>query len=74
MVGHLQKLVKHGFMVVTKLEACHVPEDPAFPSPVEGYMVVFVASYERGFGTPPHRLLLSLPQYYILEVHHLSPS
>jgi hypothetical protein len=29
--GHLQKLIKHGFLAVTEHKACHVLEDPAFP-------------------------------------------
>jgi hypothetical protein len=45
-IGHLQKLVKHEFMVAAELEACRVSEDPAFPTPEEGYMVSFVAFYE----------------------------
>jgi hypothetical protein len=27
--GHLQKLMKHGFMAVVEFEVCHVPEDRA---------------------------------------------
>jgi hypothetical protein len=46
MPGHLQKLVKHEFMVMTELDACRVPEDPVFPFPGEGYVVSFVAFYE----------------------------
>jgi hypothetical protein len=60
MPGHLQKLVKYGFMAVVELEACHVLEDPVFPAPADGYMVSFVAFYERGFGTPPHQFLCLL--------------
>jgi hypothetical protein len=54
MPGHLQKLVKYGFMSAAELEACCVPEDPVFPVPADGYMVSFVAFSKRGFGTPPH--------------------
>jgi hypothetical protein len=46
MPGHLQKLVKQGFMTVVELAVCHVPEDPAFPSHAEGYVVSFMAFYE----------------------------
>jgi hypothetical protein len=46
MPGHLQKLMKYGFMAVFKLEACHVLEDPAFPGHAEGYVMSFVAFYE----------------------------
>jgi hypothetical protein len=58
--GHLQKLMKHGFMAAVKLEAYCVPEDPAFPAPMEGYVVSFVAFYERGFDMPLHRFPCSL--------------
>jgi hypothetical protein len=57
--------VKYKFMAVAKLEACHMPEDPAFPAPVDGYTASFVVFYEQGFGTPPLQFL---------ELHHLTPS
>jgi hypothetical protein len=47
-------------MVAAELEACRVLEDPAFPTPVEGYVVSFVVFDERGFIIPPHRFLRSL--------------
>jgi hypothetical protein len=47
---YLEKLMKHGFMVVAEHEACRVPEDLASRTPVEGYMVSFTAFYERGLG------------------------
>jgi hypothetical protein len=46
--------MKHGFMAATKLEACYVPEDVAFPATTKGYVVSFVAFYKRGFGMKPH--------------------
>jgi hypothetical protein len=61
-------------MVAAELEACHVPEDHTFPAPMEGYVVSFVAFYERGFGMPQHRSLHSLLWYYDHELHHLTPS
>jgi hypothetical protein len=64
MLGHLQKLDKQGFMTAVELAACHVPVDPALPAPVGGYVVSFVVFYERVFGMPPHRFLLSLLRYY----------
>jgi hypothetical protein len=72
--GHPQKLMKYGFMAAVDLEASRVPEDPVFPAPADGYMVSFVAFYERGLSTPPHWFLRSLLQYYDLELHHLTPS
>jgi hypothetical protein len=44
--GHLQKLVKLGFMTATELTACRVPEDHALPVPAEGYMVCLMAFYD----------------------------
>jgi hypothetical protein len=72
--GHPQKLMKYGFMAAVDLEASRVPEDPVFPAPADGYMVSFVAFYERGLSTPPHWFLRSLLRYYCLELHHLTPS
>jgi hypothetical protein len=46
-------------MMVLELEACRVPEDPVFPTPTEGYVVAFVAFYERRFGMPLHQFLLT---------------
>jgi hypothetical protein len=65
--------VKHRFTSVAELEACWVPEDPTFSTPVEGYVVSFTAFYEWGFGVLPHQFLCSLLQYYGLELHHLTP-
>jgi hypothetical protein len=72
--GHLQNLAKQGFMMAAKLTACRVPEDPAFLAPSEGYVVSFMALYEQRFGTPLHRFLHSLLQYYGLELHTLALS
>jgi hypothetical protein len=44
--GYLQKLVKQGFMTVAELATYHVLEDHVCPTPVEGYVVSFVAFYE----------------------------
>jgi hypothetical protein len=72
--SHLQKLMKHGFMSVAELKVYRVPEDPASPTPMEGYVVSFTSFYEREFGRAPHRFVHSLLQYYDLEFHHLTPS
>jgi hypothetical protein len=69
-----QKLMKLGFMLVTLLEACPVPEDLAFPMPMEEYVVPFAAFYEQGFIEPPHEFLCSFLWYYGLELHDLTPS
>jgi hypothetical protein len=66
MPGHLQKLVKYGFMAAVELEACRVLEDPAFPAPVDGYVVSFGAFYEQGFSMPLHYFLCSLLRCYNL--------
>jgi hypothetical protein len=54
MPGHLQKLVKQGFMTAAELVTCRVPEDLAFLAPAEGYIVSFMAFYEQGFDKPSH--------------------
>jgi hypothetical protein len=73
MLSLLLKLVKHGFMSAVELEACRVTEDPAFPTPTEGYMVSFTSFYAWGFGMRPHQFLGLLLRYYDLELHHLTP-
>jgi hypothetical protein len=73
-LGHLQNLIKHGFMVAAELEACCVPKDPLFPTPSEGYVVSFMVFNEWGFYAPPHWFLCSLLRYYDLDLHHLTPS
>jgi hypothetical protein len=52
-------------MTVVKLTVCRLPMKPVFPVPVGGYVVSFVAFYER--------FLHSLLWYYGLELHHLTP-
>jgi hypothetical protein len=43
-----------GFMTTTELRTCRVPEDPASLVPVGGYVVAYVAFYERGINMPSH--------------------
>jgi hypothetical protein len=44
------------------------------PAHADGYVVSFMAFYERGFNMPPHRFLPLLLRHYDLELHHLTPS
>jgi hypothetical protein len=60
-------------MTAAELAVCRVLEDPVIPVPVKGYLVSFVAFYERGFYTALLRFLHSLLQYYGLELHNLTP-
>jgi hypothetical protein len=71
---HLQNLVSLGYMTTMELATCCVPEDPVSPVPAGGYVVAYVAFYERGLGVPSHRFLCSLLQFYGLDPHHLTPS
>jgi hypothetical protein len=64
--GHLQNLMNQGFMTALELTASCVPEDPAFPAPVEGYVVTFLTFYEWEFDAPLHWFLCSLLQHYDL--------
>jgi hypothetical protein len=73
-LGHLQKVMKHGFMLAVELKACRVLKDPALATPVEGCVVSFTAFHEQGFSVPLHLFLCSLLRYYNLELHHLTPS
>jgi hypothetical protein len=57
---HLQNLTSQGYMTTTELATCHVPEDPASPAPMGGYIVSCVAFYEQGFGVPSHQFLCLL--------------
>jgi hypothetical protein len=59
-------------MAATELTTCHVPEDPTSPVLAEGYVVAFMAFYDRGFGVLSHRFLCSLLQHYGLELHNLA--
>jgi hypothetical protein len=61
-------------MIMVELATCRVPEDPASPVLVGGYIIVYAAFYECGFCAPSHWFLHSLLLFYGLELHHLSPS
>jgi hypothetical protein len=50
------------------------PANHREPAPPEGYVVSFVAFYERGLGVPPSRFMRALPHYYGVELHHLTPN
>jgi hypothetical protein len=71
---YLQELVSKGYMTTAKFATCLVPAGPVSPAPVEGFIVVCAAFYERGFGLPLHRFLHSLLLSYGLELHHVTPS
>jgi hypothetical protein len=70
----MQNLVIQGYMIAAELATYRVPEDHVSPAAAGGYIVAYVAFYERGFGVPSHRFLHSLLQFYDLELHHLTPS
>jgi hypothetical protein len=44
--AQLQDLGSQGFMMAAELATCRVPEDPASPVPVRGYVLACTASYE----------------------------
>jgi hypothetical protein len=60
-------------LTVAELVTYRVSEDPASPTPAEGYVVSFAAFYEWGFGVPLHQSLRSLLHHYCLELHNLTP-
>jgi hypothetical protein len=49
--------MSQGFMTVAELATHRVPEDPASPVPTEGYILIFVTLYVRGFSLPSHEFL-----------------
>jgi hypothetical protein len=61
-------------MIAAELATCCVPEDPASPPPVGGYVMACMVFYELGFGVPSHRFLRSLLQFYGFKLQHLTPS
>jgi hypothetical protein len=61
-------------MTVAELATCRMPEDPASPMPMGGYVVTYAKFNEWGFSVPSHWFLHSLLQFYVLELHHLAPS
>jgi hypothetical protein len=73
-LSYLQKLIKHGFLSVAKLETCQLSEDPPLPASADGYVVSFMALYERVFRAPPHQFLRLLMRYYGIKLYHLTPS
>jgi hypothetical protein len=60
-------------MTATELATYRIPKDPTSPALVEGYVVSFMAFYERGFRVPSHQFLCSPLQHYCLELHNLAP-
>jgi hypothetical protein len=44
------------------------------PTPLEGYVVSFIAFHERGLGMPPNWFMRALLHYYMVELHHLAPN
>jgi hypothetical protein len=60
-------------MMAAELATCCVPEDPASPVSVGGYIMACAVFYEWGFGVTSHLFLRSLLLFYGLELHHLTP-
>jgi hypothetical protein len=54
MQGNLQNLMSQGYMMAAELVTCRMPEDPASPVQVRGYVMASVVFYEWGFGVPTH--------------------
>jgi hypothetical protein len=50
------------------------PSDHWEPSPLEGYVVSFIAFHERGLGMPPSQFMRAHLYYYKVELHHLAPN
>jgi hypothetical protein len=54
MQEHLQNLVSQGYMTVTELTTCCVPEASVSLSLSGGYVMACMTFYERGFGVSSH--------------------
>jgi hypothetical protein len=54
MQEHQLNLMILGYMIAAELATCHVPEDPASPILVGGYVMASAAFYERGFNVPSY--------------------
>jgi hypothetical protein len=70
----LQNLVSKGYMMTAEFATSLVPMGSVSLAPVERFVRVCAAFFERGFGLLSHRFLWSLPRSYGLELHHLTPS
>jgi hypothetical protein len=46
MQEHMQNLVSQGYMTAVELAVCRLPEDPASPVQVGGYVVACATFYE----------------------------
>jgi hypothetical protein len=49
MQEHLENLTSQGYMTMVEIATCHMPEDPASPSPSGGYVMV---CHHIDFSTP----------------------
>jgi hypothetical protein len=65
--------MSQGFMMAAELTTYCLPNNLASATLTEGYVVAFVAFYERGINVSSYRFLLLLLQYYSLELHNLTP-
>jgi hypothetical protein len=70
----LQNLVSKGYMTTVEFATSLVPVGSVSPAMAEGFVVVWAAFIERGFGLLSHRFLRSLLRSDGLELHHLTPS
>jgi hypothetical protein len=74
----LEELVRDGLLRPrasrTQLEWRVSPSDHREPTPPEGYVVSFMAFYERGFGVLVSPFMRALLHYCKVELHHLAPN
>jgi hypothetical protein len=80
--GASPSLLRHGGTELCEPRAhdccgAHGPpmlQDPVSPTLAEGYVVSFMAFYERGFSMPSHQFRCSLLQHYRMKLHNMTPS
>ena len=58
----------------TATEEWRLPSEEDVPSPLDGYVILFVHFRERGFAAPAHKFLWVLLHYYQIELQHLNPN
>ena len=71
----LEGLVCRGLLCAwTAIEEWRLPGNEDAPSSLDGYVASVAHFHERGFATPAHKFLRGLPNYYNMELQHLTPN
>lgn len=72
---HLNHLVERGLLdPLTEAEEWIVPKGERRPTPLPGYVVIFMAYHLRGLEMPAHRFLRGMLHHYGVLLHALGPN